>query len=285
MSYDLFLTPNSTTLTGDQFASYFSARSHYAVNNDQAIYENEDTGVYFSFDYMSDAGGSVSFNLNYFRPHFFGLEAAPEVAAFISAFNLSIDDPQNDGMGDGPFSMEGFLRGWNAGNRFGYRAILSQDERPETHVYPSADLERVWRWNSNRLALQDSVGDSLFVPRIMFMRGTDMARAAIVWPDACPIYMPEADIVIVLRDELSTTPAVDDPREITVVEWANIEPVVNGYPYDENHGHFRLEYDLAPSALSEFVRSLPMVQHDPAMGLASDSVLDAELVAEFTSAG
>ncbi len=283
MSYDLFLKPGATPLSKDQFESYFSERPHFTVNNGQAFYENKDTGVYFSFDYESgDEEDSVAFNLNYFRPHFFGLEAAPVVAAFISSFNLSVDDPQYDGMGDGPFSIEGFLRGWNAGNRFGYRAMLSRNDRSEIHVYPTDDLERVWRWNFNRAAMQNIVGDSLFVPRFMFMKGATMARTAIVWPDACPIYMPKADLVIVIRDELSTTPTADDPREVTVVEWAEVESIVNDYPYDEEHGHFRLEYDLVPSAVVEFVQSLPLVSHDRDMGLACDSILNVELVAEAT---
>ncbi len=117
MSYDLFL--KSESLTADEFESYFNSRPHYTLNGDQAFYENEDTGVYFSFDYAPDELGTVAFNLNYYRPHFFGLEAAPEVEAFVWAFNLTIDDPQIEGMSDGPFSVDGLLRGWNAGNRFG----------------------------------------------------------------------------------------------------------------------------------------------------------------------
>lgn len=157
MSYDLFLNPSSRPLSGEQFASYFGERAHYTVGNDQAFYENADTGVYFFFDHNDDGPGSVTFNLNYFRPHYFGLEAAPEVAAFITAFDLSIEDPQSDGMGDGPFSIKGFLQGWNAGNRFGYRAVLSQGDQNENRVYPTADLERIWRWNFNRSSLQDEV--------------------------------------------------------------------------------------------------------------------------------
>ena len=187
-------------------------------------------------------------------------------------------------MGEGPFSIEGFLRGWNVGNRFGYRAMLSRNDRSEVNVYPTDGLERVWRWNFNRAAIQNIVGDTLFVPRFMFMKGEKTARTAIVWPDACPIYMPKADLVIVMRDELSTTPTADDPREVTVVEWAKVESIINDFPYDEKQGHFRLEYDHAPSLVSEFVQSLPLVPHDRDMGLACDSILNAELVAEALKA-
>ncbi|MFN3152020.1 hypothetical protein [Bremerella sp.] len=281
MSYDLFLKSETAPLTAAQFESYFSARPHYTFNEDQAFYENEDTGVYFVFEYTPDEESTVAFNLNYFRPHFFGLEAAPEVEAFVSAFNLSIDDPQNDGMGEGPFSVDGFLRGWNAGNQFGYRAILSQDEQPETHVYPTAQLERTWRWNLNRNALQDQAGDMIFVPRYMFFKGSTQARSAVVWPDACPVYLPKADVVIVIRDELST----GGEREITVVEWSAIESVVQAFPLDETHGHFRLDYEVTPDSVAQSIRSLPVIPHDPENGLANAHVLNAELVQENTSTG
>lgn len=281
MSYDLFLKSDASTLTADEFGAYFNTRPNYTVNNGQAFYENEDTGVYFSFDYAPDEAGTVAFNLNYFRPHFFGLEAAPEVAAFVSALDLTIHDPQTDGMGDGPFTIEGFLRGWNAGNRFGYRAILSQDERPELHVYPTAELERVWRWNLNRAALQSQMGELLFVPKFMFLKGPTQARSAVVWPDACPIFVPKADIVIVLRDELSNT----SDREVTVVEWQELESVVQDFPVDKEHGHFRLDYENTPDSIVRFIRELPIVPQEPNSGLAYDSVLNAELVHENPMAG
>lgn len=281
MSYDLFLKSESATLTEDHFESYFSARPHYTLNSSQAFYENEDTGVYFSFDYAPDEMGVVAFNLNYYRPHFFGLEAAPEVGAFIAAFNLTIDDPQTDGMGEGPFSVDGFIRGWNAGNRFGYRAILSRDDRPATQVYPTSELERIWRWNLNRAALQNRMGEALFVPKFMFFKGGTQARSAVVWPDACPIFMPKADIVIVLRDELSSS----TDREVTVVEWPEIQSVVKVFPVDEEHGHFRLDYEATPASVVRFIRALPIVPQEPDSGLAYDSVLNAELVLENTMTG
>ncbi|MEM7476571.1 MAG: hypothetical protein AAF483_16410 [Planctomycetota bacterium] len=280
MSYDLFLKSNASALDADEFAAYFETRSNYKVDKGHAFYENEDTGVYFSFEVVSDEANTVAFNLNYFRPHFFGLEAAPEVSEFISAFNLSIDDPQADGMGEGPFSIEGFLRSWNAGNHFGYRAILAQDERPETQVYPTAELERVWRWNLNRGALQNQMGETLFVPKFMFFKGATQASSAVVWPDACPIFIPRADIVIVLRDELSNS----TNREVTVAKWSTIEPVLRDFAFDEEHGHYRLDYEVTPDPIVRFIQELPIVSQQPNSGLAYDSVLNAELVLENSRA-
>jgi hypothetical protein len=282
MSYDLYFTSEALTLTEKQFTAYFSKRDCYTVNGGQAFYENEDTGVYFYFDYESDNPGMVAFNLNYFRPHFFGLEAAPEVAAFVTKFGLSIEDPQTDGMGDGPFTIDGFLRGWNAGNRFGYKAILSPEDRPDTHVCPTRELERIWKWNFNRKSLQGLAGDDVFVPIIMFTKSGMQTKASVVWPDACPTYIPKVDLVFVIRDELSSNRSADDPYETTIAEWADIRPVIEEYPFDEKLGCYRLEFKSTPASLSDFVRSIPLVPHNRHTGIPYDSVLNAEMVYEFT---
>src|SRR5437870_7865493 len=103
MSYDLFFRGRvlGATLTRNNFAGYFTERRHYELKDSQAWYSNEDTGVYFAFDYNEphpndDADDEtdtsllpVSLNLNYYRPHPFGLEAAPEVSSFVTHFDLT----------------------------------------------------------------------------------------------------------------------------------------------------------------------------------------------------
>ena len=186
MRFDLYLSSERSPLTEKQFEKYFSERDHYSIEGSQALYENSDTGVYFYFERDADNPGSIAFNLNYFRPHFFGLEAAPEVAEFIRTFDLSIYDPQAEGMEDGPFSIEGFLDSWNAGNRFGYKAVLSSEHQPETHVYPTKELQHIWKWNFNRSRSQDEAGDDRFVPIIMFMNGNNKVQTLIVWHTHAP---------------------------------------------------------------------------------------------------
>ena len=124
MSYDLFFVEPKVTL--EQFSEYFSDRKRYRVENAQAWYENEDTGVYFSFDYSNEReedpdapDGNVAFNMNFFRPHYFALEAEPEVQSIVNHFGFRVFDPQTHGMDDGPYSSDGFFAGWNHGNRFG----------------------------------------------------------------------------------------------------------------------------------------------------------------------
>jgi hypothetical protein len=109
VSYDLFFrsNPAGKPINENTFREYFFNRPHYQIENrTQAWYSNEDTGVYFAFELSGPAEEQdgeprdASFNLNYYRPHIFGMEAEPEVSGFVATFEPVIMDPQ----------MEGWLR-------------------------------------------------------------------------------------------------------------------------------------------------------------------------------
>jgi len=57
VSYDLFFLKRqaSSSIPPETIIQYFRERAHYAIQNQQFWYENEDTGVYFSFDLTSGA--------------------------------------------------------------------------------------------------------------------------------------------------------------------------------------------------------------------------------------
>src|ERR1051325_773576 len=143
MSYDLFFEAGAgKKLDKKTFAAYFKSRANYQVENGQAIYQNEDTGVYFIFDEPEE--GVMAFNLNLFRPHVFGREAAGELEAFAKAFSASVNDPQ--GAMEGEFDREAFIRGWNEANQFGYRAMSKQQEGP-IYTWPSKKIREAGEWN------------------------------------------------------------------------------------------------------------------------------------------
>src|SRR5262249_45535066 len=146
MSYDLDLHPRPGQALGrDRVLAHFTDRPGYTIDGDEVNYHNEETGVYFSFRYSPASDEPVDedepnrgtqkehvwFNMNYFRPHFFGLEAADELDDFVQALDLTVSDPQAEGMGEGEFSREGFLRGWNAGNRFAHQASAQMESQGE----------------------------------------------------------------------------------------------------------------------------------------------------------
>jgi hypothetical protein len=87
VSYDLFFRarPGKTPASAVDFANYFQSRPRYDADEEACFYSNEDTGVYFNFA-LGDTGNEdepdllpISFNINYVRPHIFGLEAEPEL--------------------------------------------------------------------------------------------------------------------------------------------------------------------------------------------------------------
>ena len=247
MSYDLYIMPEDKFGPRD-FVAYFKGRPHYRSSDDgsEVHYWNEDTGVYFTFSYSApltqeeiraeiaedpDLASdhqrlaqmrrpTVHFDLNYVRPHVFGIEAEPELAALVKAFNCAIMDDQIDGMADGPYSRDGFLRGWNAGNRFGYQVLLPEGDSSVSHdaiaqalrdhgvvLAPSEDVADVWAWNIRRERLQDTVtakGRDVFVPKIMWgrdARSGDVVRF-VAWSLGVATVLPgEANHVLVGREK------------------------------------------------------------------------------------
>lgn len=217
MSYDLYIFPERYDAAA--IRSWFQNRPRYQAGESGAFYQNEETGVYFAFDFEpapdpapdaddrdpSERAPHVHFNLNYMRPHVFGLEAEPEVSAFVEAFNCRIDDPQMRGMGDGPYSREGFLSGWNAGNAFGYMVLAERGVDGEMLFASGERIEKVWNWNLKSNALQDSYAvqrDDVFVPHLIWGVEPRSAEplAAVTWTRGIPTIIPAcAEAVILVR--------------------------------------------------------------------------------------
>ncbi len=298
MSYDLFFRTRTghPPLTVDAFQAWFQARPHYQVSGGEAVYGNESTGVYFSFNFASedeelDAAElegaeeeplprlDAAFNLNYFRPHVFALEAEPEVAAFVRHFELDVEDPQNSGMGSGPYSRESFLRGWNAGNAMSHRTAHQVGDGPAPLTLPSADIERIWRWNYARTELQQQLGEGVFVPRISVLEEQGRLVPFAVWGDAIPIALPEVERVALVRDELARG-WLFKRKETALVDAATVATWVQAFPMKDGAA---LPYRLVTYAQPprELVRAFkePPALSGPLKLLSFDQVHDAELMA------
>ena len=215
MSYDLYLMPKDT-LSLETFRYHFEGRAHFELlgkSGEQAYYANEDTGVEFYFEHAlknesADADEEkvdhVFFNVNYYRPHIFGMEAARELENFAQTFPCDVHDPQVSGMGNA-FSIEGFLRGWNSGNRLAYRTIRSQPNfKPRDEVLaPTRVIEDIWTWNFNRKKIQQTIGpDTAFVSRMLtgMPIGGGALMACATWSDQIPVVLPKvATHVFIVR--------------------------------------------------------------------------------------
>ncbi|MFT3710775.1 MAG: hypothetical protein QM817_24385 [Archangium sp.] len=196
MSYDLFFS-SKRDVSRDEIHGWLSKQPHAFPSDDRVGFENEVTGVYFGFDFSEDAA-LPAFNMNYFRPHTFGLEAEPLLTSFVKRFELDVDDPQMDGMAKGPYTPEGFLRGWNAGNRFGYRAILSHDRSTAFKALPRATNHMVWTWNIERPAIQELMEDApelppAFAPSVFVVEDSaGVIFTLCVWTGDMPVFFPDS---------------------------------------------------------------------------------------------
>src|SRR5262249_47495192 len=161
----------SRPLQRQTFFDYFPNNSPYHPHQEEGSvsYSNEGTGVYFHWHWheADDKGNAafVAFEIDYFRPHTFGLEAADVLRPFVDHFRLVVEDPQPYGMGEGEFSEEGFLRGYNSQNRATSRGIAAHGERVSgdylrrcgVHWQPRARNRAYWQWNRGRRRLDSAL--------------------------------------------------------------------------------------------------------------------------------
>jgi hypothetical protein len=298
VSYDLYFRSRSTAAANlPDFAAWFRSREHYQVNEAHAVYFNRRTGVYFEFRYNeefdeADQGTQsdkpvlpVVFNLNFVRPHTFALEAEPEVAEFVRHFDLTVLDPQNDGMGEGDYSTQGFLRGWNAGNDFGCRAVRSQSPDRSIPALPGRRLEQVWRWNYELARRRQE--SRIFVPSILLCEFEGRVQSAIAWARGVPILLPEVDLCLVsgkgsllwhLVLRLFGRPL---PGTVLLAR-SELEPILahfNQVPGDLPA--WELAFDQMPADLEQLLETKQPPEILP-KGLSLDQVLAQELVDRTT---
>ncbi len=294
MSYDLNFRSRipGTTLPHADFVSYFASRANYEVKESQAWYANEDTSVYFTFDFSEDGDDvaeasddvlpllPVAFNLNYLRPSAFGLEAALELAAFVQRFDLLVSDPQISGMGDGDYSEAGFLHGWNAGNAVGYRSLASEQARPDALTLPTSQIESLWRWNFDRNKRQDQVGEGAFVPRVFFFNDGGRVLTGVAWADGIPILLPVVDLVLVPRDRLAPRKWLGSQKDVVVFSWAELEPLIQRFRCESGSPiAYELFYETTPPEIDRVIREKALPKEVPT-GFPFDQVLNRELLEE-----
>jgi hypothetical protein len=288
VNYDLFFRPTGQTppCESRRFANFFEGRACYKVEDDRADYVNEDTGVFFNFQfdegledpYGDPASFPVCFSMNYLCPHVFGLEAAPEVAAFVAAFSLEVEDPQVGGMGRGAFQAERFFNGWSRGNEMALQLVLKDPPDRPIYTLPTARLEACWRWNYSRKEELSRVGEDVFVPRLLHVIEEGKVQTVVTWTDGAPTLLPEADIVALVRMDLSL---VEGAQEIVVLPFAALEGLLSSYSLGDGPLRFwNLTYEQVPAQVVKFFQSFAAAPRR-FEGIALGNILNGELVRKF----
>jgi hypothetical protein len=289
MSYDLYFMQKqeSESTSRVEIKEYFSKRKNYKIINDQYWYQNDDTGVYFSFEHTEDNRSeefdsfetfskdefktiNFLFNLNYLRSGFFAIEALMELNAFIRNFSLIVDDPQIGGMGRGEFKKDAFIQGWYKGNYLAYKSIIETDlQNRKNDSLPSASLVEMWRWNYGRKKLQSTLGSDIFVPVINLMRHKNRPQRWAVWADGIPQAIPKVDMLMLVRKELAPKRLFKTKQDFCLIPFSSI---MNLLDLAEQHAGF---YEKRPKRIVEFFQSQkPCDQVND--GLPWDEVLETE---------
>ena len=266
--------------------AYFAARRHYEIDGYEAFYRNPDTLVMFLFSFergrwspLRKNIGAGTFSLQYLRAGCFGLEAERELSAFMAAFTARIEDPQIDGMGDGPYSGDGFLRGWNFGNELAVRATLSREPDLDIPTLPAAVLTDVWRWNYASTADRMRFRDRRFIPHITLFRRSGQPGRFVIWPSGMPVSLPRVDYVMIGRGYKPTD------QSFGLVPWAELVEALAESGFDTTKNPIELEYFRTPKDVERWLATIPRADLGSLQRIEGDAVMDAETVAAARAAG
>ncbi len=185
------------------------------------------------------------------------------------------------GMGEGPYSGEGFLRGWNFGNEFAPHTMLADHPRHRMTSLPQSKLESAWDWNYQLSDRRVMVSRRQFVPSIQFFAIDGQLVTTAVWPPVgMPILLPEVDRVLVGRE-------VEGVRRFGIATWNDVLDVLEsagiksrrpGVSVEKNPLDIR--YDRTPDAIIKWFMEIPVIPSDALEFIAAYRVIDTEIVDE-----
>ncbi|HSW58868.1 MAG TPA: hypothetical protein VLH15_10720 [Dehalococcoidales bacterium] len=284
---------NSRPVNPQLVKEYFQEQAGYTVNNFQSLYSNEDSGVFFTFEYGGRMSGGntpgqnilpVFFNINYGKPHVFVLEAEPHLAEFIRHFDLQVSDLSMRGSNYMDYNELDFYHGWNAGNEAYYREMLRSNNPKKLFTLPLREMKNIWRWNFHVGELQSEIGQQVFIPRVKFIEYRDVFSPAVIWTDGLPVALPRVERVILYRRELTSGLRFGKKEDICVVNLSDIEPLLKDYPKStENLEYYTIIHTEPPKEIKRFFQTQKAVKSDDIQFINLGDVHDLELIEKIKS--
>lgn len=215
MSYDLkFYKKTTNTTSKSEIEEYFLKipnlkNSEVREGVTEWIYDNEDTGAYFWFQYWpghwDDYGNKeefdgfentrFAFKINFQRPHFFGKEGFLILNRFVEEFDLYIFNPNSDikaiprKYGKGVLEKE-----WAEANTNFSMALFNMAGLSYIELEKSNNC---WEFNFNKNELQSKLGKEYVVPNIYYFKRTDsnVVETLCTWNQNEPFVLPKVDYV------------------------------------------------------------------------------------------
>lgn len=207
MSYDLFFYKRKdNTITSKTITDYLSQKLGIADNRNarEWYFENPDTNVYYSFqlekesaieedyDYPHYKNTGLSFNLNFMRPSFFGLEAFQLVEQLVKDLDFFIINPQASTDVPSQANRHELFENWNNAN-----LNISADyfDKMGSSYLPEEKANKAWAYNFERKKIQTQLGENYFAPRIFFVKHKKDGHVYTLttWTQHIPTVFPDSD--------------------------------------------------------------------------------------------
>ncbi len=283
MEYSLrFQAKKAPATPWADFKVYFQGRENYTLNEYQALYSNEDTGVYFTFQHKDERAASagsvpdilpVTFTIGLFRSHVFILEAEPELTDFVKTFDLRVSDLRLASPDFGDYNQIDFYRGWSAASEAYYKSEMQKTPGAKLLAMPLNLLEKCWHWNYHLRHLQGELGREVFAPRVLIVDKGSELNTAVVWTDAVPIALPKVDLLLLYRKSGLRHPSM------ALADEADIEPLLSGFPLDEEFfPYYTLIYKEPPVNIRHFFHDRKPVAGDSVKFISYDHIHDLEML-------
>ncbi|QLC65578.1 hypothetical protein LPB248_04495 [Flavobacterium sp. LPB0248] len=212
MSYDLyFFKTKGSPITDNEIENFLSSELVPKENN-QWFFHNSDTEVYFTFEKTEKENNNdsenfenfedfkdvnISFNLNFLRPSFFGIEAFEFIDKLVNDLDLYVFNPQSEN--DKPYkpNQQELFNNWNNTNLHASSSHFS-----EQNSY--LDIEKsnqIWNYNANRNLIQQKLGNAYFVPKMFFFKTKENNDVITVssWTEHIPNVIPNADYFLLTK--------------------------------------------------------------------------------------
>ncbi|WP_207420719.1 hypothetical protein [Desertivirga brevis] len=218
MSYDLyFYKKRGASLTESDISEYLNENLvSTSESYKQWFVEDEDTEVYFSFDlnepntetedvaffdsFQDFSNTNFTFNLNYFRPDFFGKLSFEFVERFVKELDLFVLNPQSTEDDEHPVKPREneLYENWSAINA---RNSLDYFEEYDLEYYPLEKSNDFYDYNYNRVRLQEQLGEAYYVPKLYILKTKSDGKIVTVsfWSEHLPVVFPPAEYFLITK--------------------------------------------------------------------------------------
>jgi len=219
MSFDLyFFKHKDSQLTEQEVAKYLSNNISANIREHKKAwsYENPNTGTYFNVEWsqenshpedLESSGNfenfidlNFSFNINFFRPTFFGLEIFPIIDTLVEKLDLYVLNPQDLKLDDYPnkYKKGDLLQSWISSNN---QVSTGPHEGFNLEYMPIEKSNYLWWYQFHKTDFEISITEDIYIPNLFVIKSYEdnLLYTACAWTTHLPILLPAVDYLIIQK--------------------------------------------------------------------------------------